>query len=199
VTLTIAERLRRVGRDLFLSNAVTARGGNLSVRDGDHIHITCRGAMLGHLADDDVVITLLEPGPGDAECSTELVVHRSVYLATDAKAVVHAHPVHTTYRSLVEDEIHPIDSDARYVIGDLIPVLSPTSVIASVEAAEMLARVLATVPVAVLRGHGPFAVGPTIEEAFAKVSILEAACRILDLRDAIGAPIRDATTREPLL
>lgn len=184
-----AERLRRVGRDLFVSDAVTARGGNLSVRDGDLIHITRRGSMLGRLGEDDIVVTLMEPGPADADCSTELVVHRAIYLGTDACAIVHAHTTHTTYRSLIEDAIRPIDSDARYVIGDVIPVLNPSSVIGSAEAAELLAEVLAEIPIAVLRGHGPFAHGPTIEEAFAKVSILEAACRILDLRDAVGRPL----------
>jgi L-fuculose-phosphate aldolase len=178
-----------VGRDLFVSDAVTARGGNLSVRDGDLIHITRRGSMLGRLGEDDIVVTLMEPGPADADCSTELVVHRAIYLGTDACAIVHAHTTHTTYRSLIEDEIRPIDSDARYVIGDVIPVLNPSSVIGSAEAAELLAEVLAEIPIAVLRGHGPFAHGPTIEEAFAKVSILEAACRILDLRDAVGRPL----------
>ncbi len=187
--LSIAERIQRVGRDLFVSDAVTARGGNLSVREGDSIHITRRGSMLGRLGDDDVVVTGIAPGPADDPCSTELVVHRAIYLATDAQAVVHAHTTHTTYRSLVEDQIVPVDSDARYVIGDVIPVLNPSSVIASAEAAELLAEVLRDVPIAVLRGHGPFAKGPTIEEAFAKVSILEAACRILDLRDAVGKPL----------
>lgn len=186
---SITERLRLVGRDLFLSDAVTTRGGNLSVREGDTIYITRRGSMLGRLDDGDVVTTTIDPGPADAACSTELVVHRAIYRATDAQAVVHAHTVHTTYRSLVEDEIRPVDSDARYVIGDVIPVLDPTTKIASAEAAEMLAGVLGEVPIAVLRGHGPFAKGPTIEEAFAKVSILEAACKILDLRDAIGRPL----------
>jgi L-fuculose-phosphate aldolase len=189
MSLTTTERLQRVGRDLFLSDAVTARGGNLSIRDGERIHITRRGAMLGRLADDDIVVTFLEPGPADTDCSTELVVHRAIYLGTDAQAVVHAHTTHTTYRSLIEDEIRPVDSDARYVIGDVIPVLNPSSVIASAEAGEVLAETLADIPIAVLRGHGPFALGPTIEEAFAKVSILEAACKILDLRDAIGRPL----------
>lgn len=189
MALPIGERMQRVGRDLFLSDAVTARGGNLSVRDGDRIYITRRGSMLGRLGDDDIVATDIHPCAEDAECSTELVVHRAIYLATDAQAVVHAHTTHTTYRSLIEDEILPIDSDARYVIGASIPVLNPSTVIASAEAAEMLALVLTQVPIAVLRGHGPFALGPTIEEAFAKVSILEAACRILDLRDSVGRPL----------
>jgi L-fuculose-phosphate aldolase len=189
MALSIAERIQRIGRDLFLSDAVTARGGNLSVRDGDFIHITRRGSMLGRLGDEDIIVTLMESGPADADCSTELVVHRAIYAGTDARAVVHAHTTHTTYRSLIEDEIVPVDSDARYVIGEVIPVLSPSSVIASAEAGALLAETLRDVPIAVLRGHGPFALGPTIEEAFAKVSILEAACRILDLRDQIGRPL----------
>ena len=118
------ERLQRVGRDLFASDAVTARGGNLSVRDGEpdpHHPPRCRCS--GVSTDDDIVVTFLEPGPADTECSTELVVHRAIYHGTDASAIVHAHTTHTTYRSLIEDEIRPVDSDARYVIGEVIPVL----------------------------------------------------------------------------
>ena len=189
MALTIAERIQWVGRDLFVSDAVTARGGNLSVRDGARIWITRRGSMLGRLAGDDVVTTSMEPSRKDSACSTELVVHRAIYRATEACGVCHAHTTHTTYRSLIEDEIVPIDSDARYVIGDVVPVLSPPTVIASAEAAEMLAEALGTVSIAVLRGHGPFAAAATLEEAFARVSILEAACKILDLRDAIDRPL----------
>ncbi len=183
------ELFRDVGRDLFLSGCVTARSGNLSVRDGDRIIITRSGCMLSRLEASDLITTGLEPDPRDVGCSRELVVHRAIYAATGARAICHAHPPNTMYRSLVDDEIRPIDSEANAVIGGAIPVLVPAEKIASAEAAAMLAEALHSVPLAVLRSHGPFAVGETLWDAFGFVGVLEDSCRILNLRDAAGLPL----------
>ena len=137
------ELFREVGRELFLAGNVTARHGNLSVRDGDRIYITRSGSMLSRLQPDDIISTRMEPSERDKGCSRELVVHRAVYHATDALAICHAHPPHTMFRSLIEDEIRPLDSEARFVIGESVPVLVPKVKIGSAEAAEMLAEALA--------------------------------------------------------
>ena len=180
-----------VGRDLFLSGAVTTHGGNLSVRDGDTISISRRGSMLGRMGEGDVVDTRIDPCDGDEVCSRELVVHRAIYQACGAGAIVHAHTVHTIYRSLVADAIEPLDSESKHVIGASVPVLAPRETIASPEAAEMLAEAFgAGATIAVLRSHGPFAIGETLEEAFYRVSCLEASCRILDLVTSGGLPLR---------
>lgn len=184
------ETFREVGRDLFLAGLVTARSGNLSVRRGDRILITRSGSMLSRLAPRDVLETGIDAGPDDEGCSRELVVHRAIYRATAARAICHAHPPHTMYRSMVDDEIRPIDSEARAVIADAVPVLAPERKIASPEAAVMLAEALKSVPVAVLRTHGPFAVGETLWDAWGLVGVLEDSCRILNLRDAGGLPLR---------
>jgi L-fuculose-phosphate aldolase len=171
---------RDVGRDLFVAGLTTSHGGNMSVRDGDRIIITRRGSMLGRLADDDLVETGLEPAEGDARCSREIVVHRAIYAATGARAIVHAHPPHIVALSFGRDAIVPADSEGRYVLGE-VPVVTAAETIASPEAAAVLAAVLAGAPVAVLRTHGPFAIGSTLEEAFMHVSVLEASAHILTL------------------
>lgn len=178
------ESFSAIGRDLFLTGAVSSHGGNMSVRDGDRIIITRRGSMLGRIGERDVVWTRIDACELDEECSREIVVHRAIYQATDARAIVHAHPEHTIYRSLIEDAIEPIDSEAAYVLGAAIPVVRATETIASAEAAEKLAAVLGEHKIAVLGSHGPFSIGATLEEAFYHVSALEVACRILDIRDA---------------
>ena len=102
--------------------------------------------MLSRLQPEDVISTRMEPSDRDKGCSRELVVHRAVYQATDALAICHAHPPHTMFRSLVEERIYPLDSEARFVIGESVPVLVPEVKIGSAEAAEMLADVLRSVP-----------------------------------------------------
>ena len=159
------------------------------MRFGDAIFITRRGSMLGHLGDGDVIETRAEACELDEHCSRELVVHRQIYQETDARAIVHAHPTHTIFRSLVSDEIVPLDSEAKYVLG-AVPVLAPSETIASPEAAEMLGETLKDHQVAILRSHGPFAKGQSLEEAFYAVSALEISCHILDLRDATGLTLK---------
>ena len=188
------ERFRDIGRDIYVAGLISSHGGNMSVRDGDdHILITRRGSMLGRLGHDDLVRTGIGACEEDEHCSRELVVHRAIYNACGARAVVHAHAIHTIFRSLVADTIEPLDSESRYVVGASVSVLTPRETIGSAEAAEMLAEEFAGgAKIAILRSHGPFAVGATLEEAFYHVSCLEASCRILDLRDSTGLALRTA-------
>lgn len=186
VDAKVREAFVNVGRDLYLSGAISSHGGNISIRKGERIFITRRGSMLGRLGEDDVVWTHLDACGRDEECSREIVVHRAIYSATDAQAIVHAHPVHTIFRSLVDDTIAPIDSEGAYVFGAQVPVVVAEQTIASEEAAGKLAEVLRENVIAVLRSHGPFSRGSTLEEAFYHVSALEASCQILDLRDSTG-------------
>lgn len=168
------------GRDVFLAGLISSHGGNLSVREGDRIVITRRGSMLGRLGPEDLVMTGMEPCPDDERCSRELVVHREVYRRTDARAVAHAHPVHATARSFRAEAIVPEDSEGRYVLGE-VPVVTAAETIGSAEAAVLVAAALQEHPVVVLRTHGAFARGETLEEAFYRISVLEASAHILDL------------------
>jgi L-fuculose-phosphate aldolase len=171
---------REIGRDVFVAGLTTSHGGNMSIRRGDSVIITRRGSMLGRLADDDLIETGMEPCASDERCSREIVVHRAIYAATEASAIVHAHPPRTVARSFTADAIVPADSEGLYVLGE-VPVVVAATTIASAEAAGVLAEALRSAPVAVLRMHGPFAKGATLEEAFMHVSVLEASAVILDL------------------
>jgi L-fuculose-phosphate aldolase len=181
------EEFARIGADLWMSGAVSSHGGNMSVRDGDRLFITRTGSMLGHLGPDDVVeTTLTDVGdPRDGRCSVELVVHRAIYAATDARAIVHAHTIHTIARSLVEDRIVPLDSESKLRLTD-VPVVSAEHVVGSPQAGALLAAALKDRTVAVLRSHGPFATGASLEEAFMAVSCLEASCEIIDVLEGLG-------------
>lgn len=178
----LVESFMATGRDIFLSGLISSHGGNLSVRRGELIVITRRGSMLGRLTPDDLVVTGMEPCADDERCSRELVVHREIYRRTDALAVAHAHPVHAIARSFAAESIVPADSEGRYILGE-VPVVEATETIGSAEAAALIAEALREHPVTVLRSHGAFAKGQTLEEAFYHISVLEASVRVLDLLD----------------
>lgn len=186
-------RFVRTGEDLYRSGAVSSHGGNLSESDGVAIWITRTNSMLGHLGNEDVIETSWEPGAGDRDCSRELVVHRAVHHAFQEhaqqtrSAIVHAHALYTIACSLLSDAIVPVDSEGIFLLGEEgVPVIEPAESIGSSEAAEMMAGLVSGgAHVAVIKGHGPFAVAPTMAEALRYVSVLEASCHVIAIRSVL--------------
>ncbi len=180
------EQFRDIGRDLFVSGLITSHGGNMSVRLGDRIVITRRGAVLGRLRPEDLVETGLERDDAMVTlASTELVVHRAIYRATSALAIVHTHPLHATALSLVEDAVVPVDSEGSYLLHR-VPVVEAARTVGSAEVGRILAEALRDHRVVLLRGHGAFAVGELLEEAYMVSSTLEASARILCILKSLG-------------
>ena len=185
------EQFRDIGRDIYLAGLISSHGGNMSVRVGDRILITRRGSMLGRLTERDVIETSLETDDSEvALASTEIVVHRAIYAKTNGLAIVHTHSPHTILRSMIDDEIVPLDSEASYLLHK-VPVYSLAQTAGSSEVAETVSDGLQDYKCVLLRGHGPFAIGTVLEEAFQWISCLEMACKILNLRDQTGADLKE--------
>jgi L-fuculose-phosphate aldolase len=185
------DTFRDIGRDLFLAGLITSHGGNMSVRLGDRILITRRGAMLGRLGPGDLIETgLREDDSMVTLASTELVVHRAIYLGTSALAVVHTHPLHATALSLLEDEVLPLDSEGSYLLHR-VPVVSAARTIGSSEVAEVLPPALRDHRIALLRGHGAFAVGELLEEAYMVSSSLEASAKMVCLVRSLRGSVKE--------
>ena len=181
-------QFQEIGRDLYVAALVSSHGGNLSMRFGDRVVIKRRGAMLGRLKEGDLIETGLEKADsGVLLASTELVVHRAIYRATPALAIVHAHPRTAIALSLSRDEIVPIDNEGSYLLHK-VPVVAAEFASGSAEMVERLPAALQEYKIAMLRGHGCFAIGQTLDEAFQWVSCLEESCQIILAAKAIDEP-----------
>ncbi len=177
---------QQVGRDLFAAGINNSHSGNLSVRRGDRILITRRGSMLAHLEGPDLIETgIEEDDPNTPLASTEIGVHRAVYLSTSALAVVHAHPPHAVALSLLLEEIVPADAEGLHLLPR-VPVLTPLQTIASRELEDTLPGALRKFRAAVVRAHGSFAAGQTLEEAYKLTASLQHSCRILCIARSMG-------------
>ena len=185
------EMFRDIGRDIFVSGLVSSHAGNMSVRMGDRIVITRRGSMIGRLGPGDLIETGLEADDAMVTlASSELIVHRAIYRETSALAIVHTHPPHATALSLSAEAIIPVDSEGSYLIHK-VPVVSAAKTIGSSEVADVMAPALKDHKVAMLRGHGAFAVGEMLEEAFMLTSSLEFSSRILYLVRGLGGECKE--------
>jgi L-fuculose-phosphate aldolase len=174
----IYEMFREIGRDLFTSNLISSHGGNLSIRLSDRLIIKRRGAMLGNLKPHDLIETGIEKNDsGVALASTELLVHRAIYMNTPALAICHCHPRTAIAFSLSRDELVPVDNEASYLLKK-VPVVTEEFPSGTPEMANKVASALKNYKIIMLRGHGSFATGQTLDEAFHWSSTLEESCQI---------------------
>jgi len=182
----VYEMFRDIGRDMYVHGLISSHGGNISVRFGDRVVIKRRGAMLGNLKPHDLIETGLEKNDsGVALASTELIVHRAIYKATPALAVVHAHPRRAIAFSLSRDEIIPIDNEGSYLLKK-VPVVSVEFASGSRQMADTVAEALKSYKIVMMRGHGSFATGQTLDEAFQWTDALEEVCEIILYAKQLG-------------
>ncbi len=181
----IAE-FQEVGRDLFTRGLVSSHGGNMSMRFGDRLLITRRGAKLGHLTELDLIETGIERNDrATPTASSELAVHRAIYQSTQAHAVLHAHPPYALALSFLVDELVPIDAEGRDLL-EQVPIIG-TEVIARVrDVLEEVVASLETHKVVIVRGHGTFARGQLLDEAHRWTSLLEESCKIASIVRFMG-------------
>jgi len=188
------KEFQAIGRDLFVAGLNSSHSGNLSVRLGDQVVITRRGSMLGHLQERDMIETGLEKNDSNIIlASTEVRVHRAIYRGTASLAIVHSHPPHAIALSLMEDEIIPVDSEGAYLLHK-VPVLFAEHTIGSQELENKLPILLQEYKVVMVRGHGSFAIGQMLEEAYQWTSSLESACRIIYLTRTLKGDSQESRT-----
>lgn len=168
------ELFRQTGEDLVRLGLTTSHGGNLSIRHHDHMLITAHFAMAGRLEAGDIVQASLRGGadqPG-VNLSRDAELHRLIYAATPAMAIIHAHPPHAIALSLKQDTIRPLDLEGSCFLPE-IPVIAPD------ETPSRVAELLSDHAALMIAGHGSYAAGLNLGEALAYTSALELSARVL--------------------
>jgi len=180
----------KYGRILFDEGLNNSHSGNMSRRYGESIYITKHGARLGDLGFGDIVKVNLYDDSRDEGASCEVKVHRAIYIANPkAQAVVHAHPPHAIVLSLSSEKIIPIDMEGAFYMKEIPVLTSCETTISSDCVAEKLPSLVGVFGVAVVRGHGAFAVGSSIEEATMRLSVVESASRIIYLNKILSSSV----------
>jgi len=177
----ILSQFQTVGRDLFNRGLVSSNSGNLSIRIGDRIIITRRGIILSSLQESDLIETgIIRNSRSTPLASVELPVHRAIYRETQALAIVHAHPPHAIALSLTEKEVVPTGAEGIGMIGR-IPVVGWGMEVKPGGLADIIAQALKEHQIIMVRGHGSFAIGQLLEEAYNLTTAVEQVCQIICL------------------
>ncbi|MBC7086273.1 MAG: aldolase [Methanomethylovorans sp.] len=177
------QEISRIGKKLVQGGLVESHFGNISVRKGDKMLITRSGSSLDELGADKIVeVDVYGTCALDVIASSETKVHRAIYNNTSAIAIVHAHCPYAVTMSLLQGDgyITPLDSEGQHFLGN-IPIVQGS--MGSEELARNLAKVLAHNKAAIVYGHGTFAIGRVLDEAYVFTTQIEHSCRIKYLYD----------------
>jgi L-fuculose-phosphate aldolase len=171
--------LAAAARTIDASGMVPGAAGNLSLRRGDRMLITPRGADLGAIDPLDLVDVSVTDGavsPGhdrDSRPSSESALHRAVYAAAGPgeDAVVHTHAHYATVVGTLVDELPPIHY-AIAAFGGAVRV-APYETFGTPELAAAVGAALQDRTAALMSNHGAVVTGRDPRQAVAKAITLE--------------------------
>lgn len=166
------QEIARFGRKVVSSGLTSSRFGNISIRRKDKIFITATGSMLDELDSSTVVeVTLDHPCEMDKVASIETCVHRAIYLNTGNMAIIHTHSPYAVVLSMVEmEKVEPIDSEGVLFLGE-VPIIEGKLGTDMLAKAASLA--LKSHMACIARGHGVFAAGGSLREAYTAACMAE--------------------------
>jgi L-fuculose-phosphate aldolase len=196
----IHRKLHTVGAAIMRVNGNNTHSGNLSMRDPDDpdvFYITASGSQCGALTIRDIVpVRFSGVSWGDARASSESTIHRGILSLPGVSACLHNHPIVCTVLTFdsrdrqmflrylgtdtegrEEFAFQPVDLSGALMVGP-VSVGTYKQPVGSSEMTERIPKYLARSPLTLVRGHGPFARGKTLEECLYYVSILESSAQV---------------------
>ena len=111
-------QISKFGKKLVSYGLAGAHFGNISVRTGNKILITCAGSMLDELDENAIVtVNLNKPTPRSAKASAETKVHLAIYKKTSAAAIIHGHSSFAIVQSMISKNktLVPQDCESKYL------------------------------------------------------------------------------------
>ncbi len=170
------ERANKIGKKLLLQRLIDGASGNMSFRFGNHFYITKTGVMLDELDETSFVRMDVLSDNLNTMASSDQLIHREVYRKSDLKAVLHCHGVYNVVLSFKKSSIIPLDLEGRYFLGEVKVVNCRYT---SRKIAEIVSKELTNNRITVVRGHGIYAAGENLDEAYRLASYLEHSCEVL--------------------
>lgn len=142
-----------------------SHSGNISGRDDNLFWVTPTGACADSLTPDGLVqCSVNDVLPNGASLDARL--HQLVYQKNpQATAVAHSHGPHIVALTMNGKDYIPSDFEGQYYFPR-VPVLSINYDRCITEAAEKVSDILIEYPVVVVRGHGVYAQGTSLNLAY---------------------------------
>jgi L-fuculose-phosphate aldolase len=188
----IKKEMCEIGERIWQKGFCAGNEGNHSVRVGDNrVLVTPSGISKGLLSPDIICTCDLEGNVLDAPKgwtpSSERKVHNAIYRhRPDVKAVVHSHPPHATAFAIANiplpEGIHP---EAEVFLGR-VPVAEYATPSTEDLPNSILPHVGPETNSVLMGNHGTVSFSDSLRDAYYKLEILDAYCRVLLLCKQLG-------------
>jgi L-fuculose-phosphate aldolase len=177
------QEIARFGKKLVISGLTSSRFGNISLLQENKIFITCTGSMLDELGERMVVeVDLSCPCDQDKIASSEACVHRAIYQRTANKAIIHTHSPYAVALSLLEQKaVEPLDGEGLLFLGTM-PIVEGQ--IGTNGLAMAVSSALQNHKACIARGHGVFAAGNSLPDAYTTACMAEHSAQVRYLVNA---------------
>ena len=182
-----------IGQRIWQKGFCAGNEGNHSVRiGGDRVLCTPTGISKGFLDPQDMCVvdmdgTQVEPNARGRKRTSEVKVHLAIYKCRDdIRAVIHSHPPHATAFAIaqvpVPEGIHP---EAEVFLGKVQTAQYATP--SRQDLPDSLTPLIGPETNSLLMGnHGSVSFSNSLIDAYYKLEILDAYCRILLLTKQVG-------------
>ncbi len=172
------QEIARIGKKLVERDLVESQFGNISVRKGEKMLITKSGFALDEINKDSIVeLDIKKTCDLDSIASSETIVHRTIYEHISALAIIHVHPAFAVIESMLVDtnSIIPINIEGEHFLHE-IPIVKGAS--GTAELADNVAQALVGQKGVIVSGHGTFAIGKTLDDAYFITVLVEQSCKL---------------------
>jgi len=191
-TWQMKKQLCDIGERIWLKGFCAGNEGNHSVRiSDDRILITASGVSKGMLKPEHIIACDMDGNVVDRDTqwkpSSERKVHIAVYQhRPDVKAVIHSHPPHATAFAVANvplpEGIHP---EAEVFLGR-VPIAAYATPSTEDLPNSILPLIGPETNTVLMGNHGSVSFSTDLTDAYYKLEILDAYCRILLLSKQVG-------------
>jgi len=197
---SLYQKMFDTGRAIMLVGGNNTHSGNLSLRDSedrDVFYITASGSQQGALIPSDIVpLRFSGVSWGDGRASTESTIHRKILSIPGVEACIHAHYLSAisvsfdskekqnflVYEGKIDDRDEfsfvPVDMIGAHLLGK-IPCGTYLESVGSIEMEERIPKYLTGNRATIVKGHGPFVRGRSLEECLHLQGLVDASAKLL--------------------
>ena len=177
---------------LLESNLVTWTSGNVSVADNEgYLYIKPSGILFPDLVPEDIAVVSINNGThiDGKKPSTDTDSHRIIYKnKPEIKSVVHTHSTFATAFAACGRDIPVFLTAMADEFGELVKC-SGYAEIGGEEIGYEVCKYVDSTGIVLLRNHGVFTVGKTVESAFKKAIMIEDIAKTTYYALTFGLPI----------
>ncbi len=178
-----------IGRRMWQRELVAGSDGNISVRlNAEQVLCTPTMCCKGFLEPEEICLLNMsgEQLAGDKRRSSEALLHLEILKArSDVMSVVHCHPPHATAFAITGRSVPMgVMAEADVFLGDvpIVPYETPGTAAFS----QTILPFVHDSNACLLANHGAVTYGPSLEQAYNLMEVLDAYCRILLLSEQLG-------------